>query len=481
MSTMQITPEDVSSQNIVAEHANQTVAALGKAREALFAQLGAMVFADAAIDLQLRDRYEALMGHIETVSALMDDLTSSDAPAGQDADDSWVDTAQSVDTPDEIWQLEPVQPEDTFFEDLQAEPAQSENPFAEAVQAELAQLEDVLPEAMQADSEPPAAEEPVECEPEASPAVEAPGDDELEALLSAVEASVQQSTEVPQDFFESVTSHEELGPNAIPEPDPEPSPKPEATGSQDEPLSDASSADIDFSWFEEHALRETTGSDDPSITSGGIKHFREPDSASKAKSDAESLADAMLELFQDGETQPIPEPEPLELTTLLPSIPEAEPSSSPETSASPKHEPTSELPTALASDSPRKADPEQGPDASAANPPAAKPQLVCSKCGAPLKPTNKFCGNCGERVIQGKPADAPARLTCPQCGEPVGAHDTFCMMCGTRLSGAATTHQSRPKPQPTRPKSQPKSLRCPHCHEPILPGDVFCQSCGTRL
>lgn len=70
--------------------------------------------------------------------------------------------------------------------------------------------------------------------------------------------------------------------------------------------------------------------------------------------------------------------------------------------------------------------------------PAAR---LCPHCGAPLKPTSKFCRNCGKVSAPGvaeaaplrpPPAAAPA-LTCPNCGEPVRPGVKFCRKCGTTL------------------------------------------------
>lgn len=67
--------------------------------------------------------------------------------------------------------------------------------------------------------------------------------------------------------------------------------------------------------------------------------------------------------------------------------------------------------------------------------------LVCPGCGAPLKPTNRFCRSCGRPVAhaearsaltQPAPENNPARV-CPKCGGEVRPGVKFCRNCGQKL------------------------------------------------
>ena len=51
--------------------------------------------------------------------------------------------------------------------------------------------------------------------------------------------------------------------------------------------------------------------------------------------------------------------------------------------------------------------------------------LVCSACGNVLKPTAKFCDNCGKKV--------GANTICSQCGTQNADDSKFCINCGNKL------------------------------------------------
>jgi predicted amidophosphoribosyltransferase len=71
----------------------------------------------------------------------------------------------------------------------------------------------------------------------------------------------------------------------------------------------------------------------------------------------------------------------------------------------------------------------------------------CPRCGAPLKPTSKFCGSCGKLVAAGgagtdaalaspphvakmPPSSPPAGVICEHCGAAVKTGKKFCWNCG---------------------------------------------------
>ena len=82
------------------------------------------------------------------------------------------------------------------------------------------------------------------------------------------------------------------------------------------------------------------------------------------------------------------------------------------------------------------------------NAPAAGESTVCSKCGARVSASAKFCPECGQ----------PMGNVCPKCGKPVKAGAKFCPECGQRLQAA-----------------------CPKCGKPVKAGAKFCPECGEKL
>lgn len=52
-------------------------------------------------------------------------------------------------------------------------------------------------------------------------------------------------------------------------------------------------------------------------------------------------------------------------------------------------------------------------------------ELHCPNCGAVVRPEDKFCWNCGTRLV--------FKYYCPNCGAEVSSEDKFCRHCGYRL------------------------------------------------
>lgn len=124
---------------------------------------------------------------------------------------------------------------------------------------------------------------------------------------------------------------------------------------------------------------------------------------------------------------------------------------------------------------------------------------TCS-CGFELKPTQKFCPNCGAQVAsaenpttyqqyQSAPAGSgpttytqyssapasgnptgPGVSRCQHCGGDVNGNSPFCMHCGTPL--AAATAQTTPASAPTS---------CPQCGSAVNANTPFCSMCGAHL
>ncbi len=61
--------------------------------------------------------------------------------------------------------------------------------------------------------------------------------------------------------------------------------------------------------------------------------------------------------------------------------------------------------------------------------PGSEMPLRCAKCGAELKPSQKFCTMCGERIAQAVKQDVKL---CHVCGAELKAGQKFCTSCGSR-------------------------------------------------
>lgn len=72
-------------------------------------------------------------------------------------------------------------------------------------------------------------------------------------------------------------------------------------------------------------------------------------------------------------------------------------------------------------------------------------QAICSKCGTPYLPAEKFCGKCGNKLEKIEPKNenlleagmntmGAIQSACPKCGSPYGEKERFCGRCGTALT-----------------------------------------------
>lgn len=60
----------------------------------------------------------------------------------------------------------------------------------------------------------------------------------------------------------------------------------------------------------------------------------------------------------------------------------------------------------------------------------------CTQCGTPLKPETRFCGKCGQVILE-KPATPrvePIVQHCRKCGSQLTAWASFCVRCGAPVS-----------------------------------------------
>lgn len=57
---------------------------------------------------------------------------------------------------------------------------------------------------------------------------------------------------------------------------------------------------------------------------------------------------------------------------------------------------------------------------------------TCSKCGAPLSPGQRFCGQCGA-AVEVPAAVVPKVQFCTNCGQPIDVDSRFCPECGAEV------------------------------------------------
>jgi predicted amidophosphoribosyltransferase len=85
----------------------------------------------------------------------------------------------------------------------------------------------------------------------------------------------------------------------------------------------------------------------------------------------------------------------------------------------------------------------------------------CPACSKPLRPGDRFCSQCGYRLL----------AECPTCSKPLRPGDRFCSQCGYRLT----------RDTPSIPSSVLKPTAndtCPYCYAPRQSQDQFCGTCG---
>ena len=58
---------------------------------------------------------------------------------------------------------------------------------------------------------------------------------------------------------------------------------------------------------------------------------------------------------------------------------------------------------------------------------------TCARCGAPLSPGQRFCGQCGA-AVEAPPVAAPKAQLCTNCGQPLEPGSTFCTECGAHVA-----------------------------------------------
>lgn len=90
----------------------------------------------------------------------------------------------------------------------------------------------------------------------------------------------------------------------------------------------------------------------------------------------------------------------------------------------------------------------------ASQPPGAgqptQPTVLCPKCGAQNPASNKFCAECGAKLM-------PNMIPCPKCGEKVPEGTKFCPNCGSSMAN---------------------TKKCANCGASVPMSSKFCLECG---
>lgn len=141
----------------------------------------------------------------------------------------------------------------------------------------------------------------------------------------------------------------------------------------------------------------------------------------------------------------------------------------------------------------------------------------CTKCGAEIPLTSRFCNTCGAKA----PEPPAGQMRCPTCGKLLPVEARFCNGCGNPIApvtspyappayaGAYTPAPAAPAyapaapvapvvpapaapvapavpvaPAPTAPAAPtpaPAAKICPNCGASVESDCLFCTECGTKL
>ncbi len=98
-----------------------------------------------------------------------------------------------------------------------------------------------------------------------------------------------------------------------------------------------------------------------------------------------------------------------------------------------------------------------------------KDQVQCPECGTMSDEGQKFCKNCGKRLIENSPFEETTKK-CPFCGGTLKVDQKFCVHCGKNLN-----EKQEPPIQPDNTK------KCAKCGGILKKEQKFCVHCGTTL
>ncbi|MFX1575993.1 MAG: zinc-ribbon domain-containing protein [Promethearchaeota archaeon] len=108
--------------------------------------------------------------------------------------------------------------------------------------------------------------------------------------------------------------------------------------------------------------------------------------------------------------------------------------------------------------------------------------LKCPNCGTTLKEGIKFCTKCGSKVQP--PDTAPLALgsvLCPHCGFTKNPESSnYCINCGQELSTISPSQPEIKSAVPTPSEPSP-GITCPSCGRKAKLGSKFCIFCGGTL
>jgi membrane protease subunit (stomatin/prohibitin family) len=105
---------------------------------------------------------------------------------------------------------------------------------------------------------------------------------------------------------------------------------------------------------------------------------------------------------------------------------------------------------------------------------------ACPRCGAPLAPEKRFCGECGcDTLKQEKPKD---RIKCSGCNAEYGANSKFCPECGKPYNPCPKCKADVKQGSETCGEcGSPMPRLCPVCGAAVAPDVKFCIECGASM
>ncbi len=109
---------------------------------------------------------------------------------------------------------------------------------------------------------------------------------------------------------------------------------------------------------------------------------------------------------------------------------------------------------------------------------------TCVTCNAPLKPSRKFCTNCGQKVevvaqpasVTAEPSSTAGDFACDDCGTLLPAGSAFCTVCGKSVDAPPVPPAAPPPPPPATLDLVAKY--CDGCGLGLPEETAVCPGCG---
>lgn len=108
---------------------------------------------------------------------------------------------------------------------------------------------------------------------------------------------------------------------------------------------------------------------------------------------------------------------------------------------------------------------------------------MCTACGNPIKPGEKYCSKClvmVKDIVPASPApvtapapSAPGSYVCASCGNPLSGTEKFCGVCGGPAVAA--------RPSAAAPGPAPSGKFCGSCGAAVSDTTRFCGGCGAPV